>query len=93
MAKKVFAIVLQEPNAALSERVNAEYPDDHFKYSDTFYLVAVNSNVISETIAEKVGIKGKDRVEGVSGVVFKLSLAYSGYSVRPLWEWLDSMME
>ena len=57
-----------------------------FQLSPTFAVVS--SSGVSGSVAEGVGIKGENKVEGASGVVFKLSSAYSGYTVSSLWEWL-----
>ncbi len=87
---RVFAVVLNEANPDVASRIEAKYPD-HYKWSDTFFLVT--SDAIAETVAIAVGIKGDDRVEASRGVVFKLDKAYSGYSSRSLWEWLTLVEE
>lgn len=92
MPKKLFAIVLNEPNHEVAERIVTAYPM-RFKYTDTCYLVAFDEAVITEDIAEQVGIKGENRIEDASGVVFKLNAAYSGYTKKTLWEWLNSVEE
>ena len=51
-------------------------------------LVLVASDDIAEQVAQKVGIKGENRIEGVTGAVFKLNGAYAGFASRALWEWL-----
>ena len=86
----VFAIVLREPNQQVLDRVDAEYPDN-FRLSATFSVVA--SDELSETVATKVGIKGKDQAPDVSGAVFMLRGPYSGYTTRSLWEWLGKHEE
>lgn len=90
--KKVFAVVLYEPNQEVEKRLKKAY-ENQFKYTDTFYLIAVDQTVISGEIAEVIGIKGEDRIEDSSGVVFKMNSAYSGYTQRELWEWLSSVLE
>ena len=92
MPKKLFAIVLNEPNREVDERIAKAYPR-RFKYTDTCYLVAFDESVITEDIAEGTGLKGEDRIENASGVVFKLNAAYSGYTKKTLWEWLNSVEE
>ena len=86
--RRVFAIVLNDPNEAVAERISAKYPGA-FKLSDTFFLVS--GKTISAHIAAAVGIKGVDRIEDVLGVVFKLNDSYSGYNSRSLWEWLNQV--
>ena len=81
----VFAVVLREPNQQVLDRLDAEYPDN-FQLSRTFAVVS--SDELSQSVATKVGIKGENRAPGVSGAVFILQGAYSGYTDRSLWEWL-----
>ena len=83
----VHAIVLTEANARVEERIIEKYPQ-HFKLNDTFFLV--RSDGISEDVAINTGIKGDDRVEEATGVVFRLNGAYAGYASNSLWEWLMS---
>ena len=89
--KRLFAIVLLEPNEKVAERIRENYPAN-FKYSDTFFLVAVEGTTLSEDIATAVGIKGENRIEGSSGVVFKQNSGYAGYTTRTLWEWIEDVL-
>ena len=45
------------------------------------------SNEVSTAVASKLRIKGEDK--DISGAVFRMSSAYSGYTSKSLWEWLD----
>ena len=87
---RTFAIVLNEANLDIVERIERKYPD-HYRITDTSFLVA--DDTIAEKVATTVGIKGDDRIENARGVVFKLNGAYSGYSSRSLWEWLTAAEE
>ena len=89
---RIFAIVLNEPNYEIDARILSAYPT-RFKYTDTFYLVALDQVAITKEVAEEVGLKGDNRVKESSGVVFKLNSAYSGYTDKSLWEWLGSVSE
>lgn len=81
------AVVLIEPNADVEQRIINTYPKPgHFKLTDTFYLVR-NSH-LSEDIAVAAGLKGDERIEQATGVVFRLNRAYAGYASPLLWEWL-----
>ena len=80
-----FAIVLNETNPAVAERIEEKYPD-RYRITDTSFLVA--DDTIAERVATAVGIKGDDRIENAAGVVFKLNGVYSGHSSRSLWDWL-----
>ncbi len=86
----VFAVVLNEENADITDRIKKTYPK-HYEFSKTLFLVASDS--IAETVAIAVGIKGADRVETAGGVVFKLNRAYAGYTGRALWDWLAQVEE
>ena len=83
----IYAIVLTEASAEVDDRIKNEYPK-RYKLNDTFYLV--RSENISEEVAVNVGIKGDDRVEDVTGVVFRLNGAYAGYAPTSLWDWLTT---
>lgn len=87
----VFAVVLRESNSEVTERLKEAYPG-FYKLNETFFLVEGSS--LAETVAESVGIKGDDRIESASGVVFRLNnIAYSGFTVRSLWDWLQMTEE
>lgn len=90
--KKIFSIILLEPNQEVADKIEEFYPE-HFKYSDTVFLVSVEETIMSNDVAIKVGIKGENRIEDSSGVVFKLNTGYSGYTTRTLWEWLSDVNE
>ena len=76
-----FVIVLKEPDSDVISQIKDKYPD-YYKLSEATFLVS--SDKISRAIAENIGI-GEN---SVSGVVFKLNNAYSGFFSRSLWEWL-----
>ena len=81
----IHIVLLTEPNAEVVARIEAKYPVRH-RVTDACHLV--RSEQITQDVAIDVGIQGEHRVEGVTGVVFKLNGAYSGYAARALWEWL-----
>jgi len=83
----IFAVVLRTPNSEVWERLTEAYPNsNHFVLNSTFALISGGD--VSENVAQNVGIKGEDRVESASGVVFRMSSAYSGFTTASLWEWL-----
>ena len=69
----VFAVVLNRPNPGVTGRLQERYPES-FRFTDTCYLV--QTDAIAETVATDAGIKGDDRIEEASGVVFKLNKSY-----------------
>lgn len=86
----IHIVLLTQPNQGVVRRIRQAYPSHH-QVTDSCYLV--QSPQITQDVAVKVGIKGQDRVDGASGVVFKLNGAYSGYAPRALWEWLGQAEE
>ena len=86
----IYAIVLKRSNPEVSKRIQDVYPDS-YSLTDTFFLV--QSKGIAKAVATSIGIKGDDKIEGASGVVFKLNRSYSGYTERSLWDWLEQAQE
>lgn len=86
----VFAVVLNEAHPDVTKRLKETHPN-HYRLNDTFFLV--QGDALAETIAVSVGLKGDDRIETARGVVFRLNMAYAGYSVRSLWDWLGQAEE
>lgn len=83
---RMFAVILNEANPEIAERIAESYPT-HYRFSDTVFLVS--DDALAETVSVNVGIKGDDRVDEARGVVFRLNGAYAGYTKRALWEWLS----
>ena len=86
MASKAFAVVLDDPNEKVLERLEGKYPNTRC-HTDTFFLVPVDKTVTTDDVAVVAGIKGDSR--DASGIVFKINAAYSGYTNKALWEWLS----
>lgn len=83
----VFGILLKEPNEAVRNRIRASFPSEScYEYNRMMFFVT--SEKLSEEVARSIGLKGDNRIGPASGVVFKLTSAYSGYTTRDLWEWL-----
>ncbi len=84
----VYAVLLRESNDEVAKRLFDHYKEeDYYCMSDTTYLV--RSSTIAEKVAVAIGLKGEDRIEDASGVVFKLNHSFAGYSSRDLWDWLE----
>ena len=83
----LFLVVLDYEDKSVSERIEQTYPLNHYKINSITYVIS--SNEISDKIAHNIGLKGDNRIETSSGVVFRLNGAYAGYSYKPLWEWLE----
>ena len=84
MPNSVFAVVLDEPNAESSKRLQDAYADRH-TISGTVSLVRAGQ--LTEEVAVTAGLKGEDRI--ANGVVFKLTRFYSGHTLPTVWEWLS----
>ncbi|MYD45920.1 MAG: hypothetical protein F4W92_06170 [Gammaproteobacteria bacterium] len=87
MADKLFAVVLDEPNEEVLKRLKEKH-DNTYCHTSTFFVVPVRQNVTTDDVAHDAGIKGKKR--DVTGIVFKINSAYSGYTKKNLWELLSS---
>lgn len=87
---RAYAVVLDELNSDVANRIEEAYPK-HYKVNDMFYLVSADD--IADQVAQTVGIKGDNRVEESSGVVFRLNGSYSGYTSRALWDWMELVEE
>ena len=88
MSIQLFTIILPRKNEAVADRIRDQY-SEYFEVSDTLFLVATDS--LTNIIAEAIGVKGENRIEDSSAVIFKLNGAYSGYAARSLWEWLEKV--
>ena len=85
--KKVFAVVLDKQNHDVEVRITKTW--NAYKYTPTFYLIAVEQGTTTADVARVAGIKGTNR--DASGIVFKLNAAYSGYTRKEVWEWLSDV--
>lgn len=89
-AQKVLAVVLDdvESNEIVMDRLSNRFANI-YEHTKTFILVPVELSISAYDVAATAGIKGNDR--DVTGVVFKLNAAYSGYTKKTLWEWLGNV--
>ena len=79
-----YIVIFDKESDENRERVTRLYPDAYEHHPKIFF---VRSNEVSEVIASKLRIKGDGR--DIAGAVFRISSAYSGYTSKSLWEWLD----
>ena len=82
---------LDQFNVEVAKRLAENYPD-HYKISDTFFLVGSSPGSTGE-ISRQAGLRGDNRIEGSGGVVFLLLKRYTGFAASELWEWLDRNFE
>ena len=84
-----YAIILNEPNNAVWERVRANWPSC-FIVSETMALISSpDPTVLTSQIAEAAGMNGNEKV---LGVVLQVG-NYFGYNSTALWEWLGKSHE
>ena len=83
----VLAVYLQDDTPEVRTRIKAEFPlPRHYELANNLYLV--RTDLLTSTVAERLGIRGAEQIEPATGVVFKLNAAYAGYANRAIWEWL-----
>ena len=86
----VYFISMMKSGNGLNDKIKETYPDNHFKITDTQWLISDKSKTTQE-ITELLGI-GDGKFQEV--VVFKLSSAFFGWHSTNLWEWINiHMME
>ena len=89
---RMFGIALEKPSEEVERRINEAYPEpDNYRLSDTFYLVV--RDTLADTVARTIGLYGKKRVEGASGVVFRVTQTHAGYADVALWDWFERAVE
>ena len=81
----VFVVVFTDPDPAAVQHLRKNFPGLYEMVPNTVCLV--RSEELSSDVAIKAGIKSEPRIS--KGAVFKLNHAYSGFTSKSLWEWLD----
>ena len=85
MSKPVFAVILDEADEAVLQRVKKVYGKDNVLImNEGAALVCVDA--LANDIAVATGIKGQD--DPIGGVVFKLNRSYAGFTHGHVWDWL-----
>ncbi len=92
MSKRLFAVVLtDEQDTGAANIENSFTETDWHRLRDGVYVVAHAG--LSRDIAIRAGIfenvEEGSKPGKVSGVVFKLNGAYTGYANQAIWEWLE----
>ena len=90
--RNVYAVTLRTQNSEVEERITENFPGaSSYRFTDQFFLVRGDLSDLVSDIARKVGLKGKKRIQGASGAVFKLNQGYSGFTKPDLWDWLSNL--
>ena len=79
-----YIVIFDEESDENGRRVAEFYPGAYEHHPKIFF---VRSDEVSEAVASRLRIKGENR--DTNGAVFRISSAYSGYTSKSLWEWLD----
>ena len=88
----LFAVVLNEPNEKIAERIRDAYPDpDHIKVNETVYLVT--GDMLIDTLLEKSGLMGESAVADAAGFALRLNGTYGGRTYRNIWDWFERATE
>ena len=80
-----YIVIFDNESDENKRRVTDLDPSAYEHRSNIFF---VRSDEVSDAIALKLRIKGEDR--DIAGAVFRIGSAYSGYTSKSLWEWLDA---
>ncbi len=89
----IFAVLMPTPQAALSEKIVAEYPSDSLQINDQQWLISASGSVID--VCARIGIvDSKDLAKPSIGnaVVFATS-SYYGRGPATTWDWIKSKLQ
>jgi hypothetical protein len=89
----VFAILMPNLQPSVVAEITRNFPSDHFKLSDTQYLVS--SSETAAEVSAKIGVydlKNPDKPATGNAVIFATS-SYFGRAHATVWEWLKTKLE
>ena len=81
-----FAIILNEPNAEVEQRIRDAY-GDCLKVNDASWLVVGDLSV--DEIIDVIGFRGEATVANAAGFVLSLNGSYAGRVNKDTWDWFD----
>ena len=82
-----YLLVLEDPNDEAIERAKSAYADNStYQMNDMALFIRTEDSSLD--VARTCGVRGEDRVEGASGVVFRIPGGWAGYADQDLWKWL-----
>lgn len=84
----IFLVVIDEPSdiGTVRSLIAKHYPKNSYDYHSDAHLFLIRCDDTTGEICENLRIQGDARE--VSGVVFKMNTAYSGFTQGSLWEWM-----
>ena len=78
----LYLIALQEPNSSVEKKLKSEWPNHHFRISDTLYFVSAKGVATAQTIRERIGIStDRNAPWGLVAPMAKTSGVLSGEAV------------
>ena len=86
-----FVIILDADGEQVTEHVKDRLQQKFktfYEYTETVFMVS--GDVLTEHVANSAGLKGSERIDGATGVVFRVG-GYSGYTNQSLWEWFEQV--
>ena len=91
----IFILIVGSKKDEVKARLAEAYPGslERLEYPDADNVFLVNSDDLASIVAEKAGINGEKRIEGVSATVFNLTGNYAGFAKPAIWEWLSKTTE
>jgi hypothetical protein len=84
----VFAIMNVANPAAMSNALQAHFPDDHIKISANEFLVAARGQT-ARNISDKLGVTEASTIG--SAIIFTTS-GYYGRAPNNVWEWVSAKL-
>ena len=88
----IFVVITPSLNAALAAKIEAVYPNDHFKVAENQFLISDNATAIE--VSTKLGIADPKNLYAPTvgtAVVFATS-SYYGRSPSAVWDWIKTKL-
>ena len=89
----IFAVLMQANQPRLVEAIKNAYPNDHFTFTDSIWLISTIGTVTD--VSAKLGIfdpKEPSKPPTGSAVICSFS-SYSGRAPQTVWDWLKIKLE
>lgn len=84
----IFAVLSKNENPILEQRIEAEFPDNYYKFSSSQWFVSFDGT--SKDVSDKLGVTSKE--DPISAVIVDIA-SYWGRSSLDLWDWLKQKWE
>ena len=88
---RAFVVVLDEDGKATSAKVEKRLKNtvsSLYRLTPSVFVAA--TDLLSSELAAAAGLKGDNRLDGATGVVFRID-NYSGYTDGAMWEWMEKV--